>query len=223
MTPNCATISAWVLARYPHAEIQTTNCRKIAGSLTWSQHAWANGLDIFLPVSQLDELAPLLRAEFGPHIAHLLWRVKHHFDHIHVDTWPQGYGKPPCAGGTLRVKHADGRIGTQFTDDIDHEVTPMFPIEPSSATEDIRLLQDRLNRTYGAGLSEDGSYGPTTQAAVRLFLGKMTGDPVAQEGKRVVANQWNGMTEDWIRALAGSGGVTEARVRDLIAASRIVP
>lgn len=224
MTPNCQTIADWILARYPDAEIQTTNCRKIAGTLTWSQHSWANALDIFLPVRDLDELAPLLRAEFGPHIAHLLWRVKDHFDHIHLDPWPQGYAKPPCAGGTLRVKHKDGRIGTQFTDDIaptEPEV-PMFPITPTSAVEDIRLLQDRLNRVYGAGLVEDGVYGSTTAAAVKLFLGKMTGDPVAAEGGRVVANQWNGMTEEWIRRLAGAGGVTEARVRQLIEASRIV-
>lgn len=224
MTPNCQTIATWIWERYPTARIQTTNCRKIAGSLTWSQHSWANALDIFLPVKVLDELYPLLIAEFGPHIAHILWRVKDHFDHIHLDPWPQGYSKPPCAGGSLRVKHKDGRIGTQFTDDIDpiEPEVPMFPIEATSPPEDIRLLQDRLNRVYSSGLVEDGVYGPTTEAAVRLFLGKMTGDPVAQQGKRVVANQWNGMTEDWIRKLAGAGGVTEARVRQLIEASRIV-
>lgn len=235
MTPNCQTVADWIIVNEPRVtDIQPFNCRRIAGTLTWSQHAYGdgrtqfgNGLDVMGPVAVLDDLVPRIRAEFEPWIAHLLWRVKGHGPnfppvHFHVDLWPQGYGTPVCKGGSLRVRHRDGRIGTVFTDDIPKPEVDMFPIEPTSPREVVRLLQDRLNRTYGAGLVEDGVYGDTTTAAVRLFLGKMTGDQGAQDGKRVVANQWNGMTEEWIRRLAGAGGVTEARVRQLIEASRIV-
>lgn len=241
MTPNIATIVRDISSRWAFTDLQYFNCRLISGTLTWSQHAYSdedkdqfgNAVDVMSDSAVLlDEVVAYVRATYASYVAHLLWRVKDHGPafppmHFHLDTWPQGYApwpkKPPCKGGTLRVKHQDGKIGTQFTDDIPgEEPEPMFPITPESEKEDIRLLQDRLNRVYGAGLSEDGIYGDTTKAAVRLFLGKMTGDPVAADGGRVVANQWNGMTEEWIRRLAGAGGVTEARVRQLIEASRIV-
>ena len=40
----------------------------------------------------------------------LLWRVKDHHDHIHLDFWPKGYGNPPCDGGSLRMQYNDGRV-----------------------------------------------------------------------------------------------------------------
>jgi hypothetical protein len=118
-TPNINTISAWVVSEYPNLpRIQTTNCRPIAGSTAWSQHAWANAADIFVSNSVGNELKPRLIERFGTHIKTILWQVTNHFDHIHLDTWPTGTGTPPCAGGVLKVKHKDGTIGTKFTDDI---------------------------------------------------------------------------------------------------------
>lgn len=118
-TPNINSIIEWVEREYPDLpRIQTTNCRKIAGSNTWSQHSWANAADIFVSKAVGDELAPRLRATFGEHIKALLWQVTNHFDHIHVDTWPTGTGTPPCGGGTLTVRHKDGTKGVVFTDDI---------------------------------------------------------------------------------------------------------
>jgi hypothetical protein len=118
-TPNINTIIDWVRSEYPDLpRIQTTNCRKIAGSKTWSQHAWSNAADIFVDRELGDVLADRLRATFGGHIRALLWEVADHFDHIHVETWPIGTGTPPCAGGSLKVRHANGASGTAFTDDI---------------------------------------------------------------------------------------------------------
>lgn len=119
-TPNINSIIEWLRAEYPELpRIQTTNCRRIAGSSTWSQHSWSNAADIFpLSKEQGDTIHKRLLKQFGPYIKVILWQVRNHFDHIHLDTWPTGIGTPPCAGGTLQVRHKDGRIGTVFTDDI---------------------------------------------------------------------------------------------------------
>ena len=102
------------------------NCRPIAGTLIWSQHAYTenpetgviyegNAADIF-PTNLLvgDQVHGFIQRNYPDTVAHLLWRVKNHFDHVHVDTWPQGYGTPPCRGGSLRVQHRDGSIGRTF-------------------------------------------------------------------------------------------------------------
>lgn len=126
-TPNINTIIEWVRQEYPNLpRIQTTNCRPIAGSSTWSQHSWANAADIFVDKQTGDELYERLRATFGEHIKTILWQVRDHHDHIHLDTWPTGIGTPPCAGGSTRVRHKDGSTGTQFTDDIE-EVEVKIP------------------------------------------------------------------------------------------------
>jgi hypothetical protein len=118
-TPNINTIIEWVRSEYPDLpRIQTTNCRPIAGSSTWSQHSWSNAADIFVNTTQGNELKPLLEQRFGKWIKVILWQVPGHFDHIHVDTWPTGRSTPPCAGGELWVTHKDGTVGRVFTDDI---------------------------------------------------------------------------------------------------------
>ena len=126
-TPNINSIIEWVRSEYPDLpRIQTTNCRRISGSSTWSQHSWANAADIF-PVTkdQGDTIYARLLSHFGRHIKVILWQVRDHFDHIHVDTWPTGIGTPPCAGGSLQVRHKDGSTGSVFTDDIAKEVDGM--------------------------------------------------------------------------------------------------
>lgn len=85
-------------------------CRKIAGSSSWSNHAFGNALDISIkpddsPVG--DQIAGWLRGpevtalldSHGVSIAHLLWKVPSHHNHIHIDFNPYGTGTPPCAGG----------------------------------------------------------------------------------------------------------------------------
>lgn len=82
----------------------------------------------------------------------------------------------------------------------------MLPLEPTSATEDIRSLQNRLNLAYGSGLSLDGSWGASTSAAVKANLGSLTGDPVAAAGNRVVARQWDQILLDLIAKHGGDAG-----------------
>jgi hypothetical protein len=95
-------------------------CRKIAGSRTWSQHSWTEGeyegnaADIFGSTATLDAVFTFIVHRFPEEVKTILWRVKNHWDHVHVDTWPTGYGTPPCGGGSLRVKHRDGKIGRTF-------------------------------------------------------------------------------------------------------------
>lgn len=118
-SPNLSTVVAWVEREYPTLpRIQITNCRRIAGSSSWSQHSWSNAADIFVNLNTGNQLAKRLRERFGPWIKTLLWQVPDHYDHIHVDMWPTGISTPPCAGGLLRVRHKDGTTGGTFTDDI---------------------------------------------------------------------------------------------------------
>lgn len=133
------------------------NRRKIAGSNTWSQHAWWNALDI------------------GPYI-----------------------------GKVEQQRFYDFLTGASTLPPIGDN---MLPITPSSAREDIRSLQGRLNAAYQLGLTEDGVYGPSTVAAVSAHLGALTGDTNAKAGAYVVARQWNGLLEAFVRAAGGGSGV----------------
>jgi hypothetical protein len=93
------------------------NCRKVAGSSTYSQHAWANALDV--GASTPEQLAivaqDLVRAqEPGGElenivqtviVANRVWRKGDgwlpytgiYHSHVHVDASPNYSGTPPCA------------------------------------------------------------------------------------------------------------------------------
>lgn len=106
--------SVWsaVQARYPKARSAGMfQCRRIAGSSTWSQHAWGNAVDIVGPTSlYMGRIAAWLLAEARANrlpIAQVLWQgkdllsggsVSGHYDHIHVSGRPMFSGTPPCAG-----------------------------------------------------------------------------------------------------------------------------
>ena len=97
------------------------NCRKISGSTSWSQHSWGNGLDMTHqdygystdPTHQayLDSVAAWLDEE-GEALSvwSYLWRTTDHYDHIHVDFEPRGWGTPPCAAGLQQSVYQDGRV-----------------------------------------------------------------------------------------------------------------
>jgi hypothetical protein len=97
-----------VYAWFPHAvNLGTFNCRKIAGSTSWSQHAWADAWDVASPTSAktlhpdpyLDAVVAHLKLRHDPlEITRILYRVANHFSHAHVDVDPDRGGKPPCAG-----------------------------------------------------------------------------------------------------------------------------
>lgn len=142
ITPSADRIRSQVRGRWPEAEIQVYNRRYIAGTTTWSQHAWGNALDIFAPMPMLDEIADFLRGRKRAGILPvglILWRVANHFDHIHVEGEPKQTGTPP--GG------AD-------------EEDEMF-------ADYVKGLQAQLNELGfrdqdGNLLAEDGVYGPKT-------------------------------------------------------------
>lgn len=91
----------------------------------------------------------------------------------------------------------------------------MLPLTPSSAKEDIRLLQDRLNEAYAAGLTLDGVWGSSTASVVKEKLLKYTNtnDPDALAGNSVNANMFNGLTIDWVTAKVPNSGTVDSTAR----------
>lgn len=80
------------------------NCRKIAGSSTWSQHSWGNALDIGVKDKATgDKVVKFLHRQlrhteqYRFNIEHCLWWVENHYDHVHIDFSPNYTGTPPCA------------------------------------------------------------------------------------------------------------------------------
>lgn len=80
----------------------------------------------------------------------------------------------------------------------------LLPLKEGERREDVRMLKDRLNEAYGAGLdisSDNGDlYDPATVAAVKTHLGSATGHPEGKAGRMVVANQWNTLERVWIKS-----------------------
>ena len=113
-TREIAAIKSAVEARFPSVvDGGIYNCRRIAGSSTWSQHAHANAWDIFGPgrsdgpadQALLDQVyAYLIRQRGTLPVGTVCWKhhggcsAAAHQDHIHVEG-PKRRGTPVCAGG----------------------------------------------------------------------------------------------------------------------------
>lgn len=204
-TPNVDAVIDWVEAEYPDLpRIQTTNCRPIAGSSTWSQHSWANAADIFVDRQTGDELAPQLRTMFGPHIRTLLWQVKDHYDHIHVDFWPTGISTPPCAGGTLRVRYRDGTVGDTFTLTIQSKGDDMW--------EYLNIDESLVRHAW-----EQGWLQPKTTSTLNYFLGLLPELQKAESANPDWLNFRRAVTNGIARYQPDTpeAGLTEAQVREL--------
>ena len=192
MTPNLEVVVDYVKAEYG-LPVGITNCRKISGKRTWSQHSWSNAADIYTTNKALgDRIVADLYDKFGEHIRYVLWWRASHYNHIHVDMWPYGYGTPPCAGGHMKVKNKDGTFSREFSSDIEggFEVTALQVIE----------LQVALNKAGQVGadgnaLTEDDIWGPNSEFALV-----------------------NGLI-----ACEAGGGLTEGEVKVLIADTALVP
>jgi len=92
--------------------------------------------------------------------------------------------------------------------------------------EMVRWLQESLNIAYGARISlADGKYGPETAAAVAQFTSRYTGHPRSAEGTWFGGRQFANVLADLARAVTEGigGGVSEERVRTLIAGTKLVP
>jgi hypothetical protein len=75
-------------------------CRRIAGSSTWSQHAYGNAVDFHASTTVMDAIAGYCRGEsMRDVVAQVLWKVPDHWDHVHVSGRPMHTGLPACAGG----------------------------------------------------------------------------------------------------------------------------
>lgn len=120
-TPAAERCEREVMARYDEfiVGIGQYNRRPIADTSTWSQHSWANALDLHVSLGRPanaterargDQIAAWLRANrTALGIRTVLWWVEGHFDHIHVDFWPKGIDTPPISStGVGRFKYSSG-------------------------------------------------------------------------------------------------------------------
>lgn len=120
-----------VIKRHPDSDLiaygAVYNCRPVAGSTTWSQHAWGNAVDFF-PTSGGDQNAKrktiadqLVRqatqatlinfgvrlpiAQVIDHDARRIWQPSTGWivytgtlgNHVHVSGYPMFNGSPPCS------------------------------------------------------------------------------------------------------------------------------
>ena len=105
----------------------------------------------------------------------------------------------------------------------------MLPILVGTDDEDQTALADLLNRTYGSSLKLVEPYNAAMVAVVKQFLGGYTGHPDWKEGRGVGGKQYSRLLEDHAKKFGAppanppAAGVSEARVKQLIAASKIVP
>ena len=175
MTPNLRVLVEWTINNYGPKHIGIYKCRPIADSQTYSQHSWRNAGDIWGPIALLDEISVALDEQFGEHIRYKLWRRKNHWDHIHVDMWPRGLYTPPCAGGSLRVQHKDGRRGTVFTSDIEGGIMAFITVEQ---WQEILNAAGQLGAD-GKRLAEDDRFGPNTRHALVNGVAVLEGSGVA--------------------------------------------
>jgi hypothetical protein len=80
--------------------------------------------------------------------------------------------------------------------------TNLLPFNPTSAREDIVMIQDLLNEVYGSTitLSPYQGWNAETATAVKANLLKYTGsqDPDVLAGKEINANMWNGLHRDFV-------------------------
>lgn len=183
-TPNTQAIQDGVVAEFgDRVRVGAWLCRRIAGTLTWSQHAYTevriggpdyqgNAVDIFPDNPAIgDQVEAFLWDTYGDMLRLVLWRVKNHFDHLHPEPWPIGILTPPCRGGDLYVKYKDGEVGRSFGSVPAPPPVPepppvplppsimedvLLPLTPKSSPQDIGRLQDLINETYYYPKGEPG-------------------------------------------------------------------
>jgi hypothetical protein len=83
----------------------------------------------------------------------------------------------------------------------------IMSLEKQAEKDNVRSYQRMLNQKYGAGLSEDGAWGPKTQAAYEKFImGKPKAKPASQEP--------NPMTKNPERDLPNFERIDQVNIRD---------
>jgi len=144
---------------FPDVKFGVTNCRPIAGTSTWSQHSWSNAIDIFFSEygdtspthqAQIDEVAVWLREhEAELDIRVFLWKTKNHYDHIHLDFWPKGYGTPPCKNGLpARWKYPSGLVTGVYYLVTEDEVPQFTEEEAEQLKLFLQLIEERESNVH---------------------------------------------------------------------------
>lgn len=217
---------------FPEAKAGVWNCRKISGSSAWSQHSWGNALDLrhedtgystgAKNQAFLDDVHRWIKTyQWELSVRVLLWRVRDHFDHIHMDGWPKGYGTPPCAGGSLRMQYNSGTVvngdpgpvnGTiELPDKELIAVGDAQVLEKGNSGHAVADLQKWLVELgydlgdwtpYGPGYppGADGEYGGTTLSGVEEYQAQRD---------LIVSGKADGVTLHFIRADLGYAGQGE--------------
>ena len=119
-TDGTAAVDLWhseVFARFKGrlSSFGICSCRPIAGTSSWSQHAYCNAEDVHGSAAVMEEVWDYTIAHgVRLRVAHVIyarriWQpgggvsyyggTNPHYDHDHVDFLPQGSGLPACAGG----------------------------------------------------------------------------------------------------------------------------
>ena len=136
--------------RFPGIRFGRYNCRRIAGSERYSQHSWSNARDIYAPLEHedpsafIDDVVEWCEAnEDALSVRLILWQVRDHFGHAHIDFWPTGYAVPPCDMGVSQFQYSDGH--KVFVRDpmpengyFIEEEEPMFPYQGDQDSRNAR-------------------------------------------------------------------------------------
>jgi hypothetical protein len=221
-----------VAARFPGYVVLVGqyNRRLIAGSSTWSQHAFANADDFHLSIGRSanaeekakgDEIAAWLRANaLALGIRTVLWWVKDHFDHIHVDYWPMGIGTPPLSStGVASFRYSDGRTVSQRIQ--------LVPPEGEGVEEDMELTEENYKKIGEAVLFKtfsDPVSGGVRGIAHHIVQGyKQATDAAiaARDAANVARQAATQATVAATQATAAAGNTTKAKLIAAVVAAGV--
>ena len=96
--------------------------------------------------------------------------------------------KNPTVNSTM--PEMDVEVGIEALDpNLDFARKDIASLEKQAEIDNVRSYQKMLNQKYGAGLSEDGAWGPKTQAAYEKFImSKPKAKPATQEPNPMTKN-----------------------------------
>lgn len=164
-----------LIEAFPQLTFGRYNRRLMAGTTSWSQHSWpgGNARDIYIRYDStitpeetafLDVVAAYINKNKQQlNVRYLLWKNNAaHYNHIHIDFWPKGYGTPP-PGYPERYQYPNGRIVETSGGQIQPTYLPPIPPPPTFliegeimqfTVEEITILKDVVR-----GITERGSSG----------------------------------------------------------------
>ncbi len=176
-TSACAGFIESCRRRWDGLSYQVFNRRRIAGTSTWSQHAYGNAVDIFGPKAKLDQVARYARG--WSHTRNVLWQVRNHYDHVHVDFEPPGRGTPPRSdprpGGVTSEGWAERMTVIRRGWSHPHVATLQALLNGAAEVEGLGWPRLKVDGDFGGhthnvllmfqhsrGLTTDGIVGPAT-------------------------------------------------------------